>query len=151
MSIPQEKSKNNGWLWLAVGFFVLLGGVYMISGGFTSLPKLPTFVDSPQNNLVEEQATLEPTVSSVIVNHYRFTANQDGQTPFSLLLAGAQVEYQQYDFGVFVKGINGQMANDNYFWAVYVDGEYATQASDKISLQSGSVVEWRWEEVKATE
>lgn len=151
MSISKLITKKKYCLWLAAGIILLGVLVYHIGASFSFWPQLSSFFNSTQDITIDEQPTLEPTISSVIVNHYRFTASQDDQTPFSLLLAGAQVEYEQYDFGVFVTSINGQQADSNYYWAVYVDGEYATQASDQIPLVPGSIVEWRWEEVKATE
>jgi len=84
-------------------------------------------------------------------NLFVFKATQDGQTPFYLLDQEKDVEFDQYDFGVFVSSINGQKSNNEYYWAVYVNGEYSQEASDKLVLETGDTVEWRWEEVKAFE
>lgn len=83
------------------------------------------------------------------VESYKYTAVKDGQTPFSLLKDNEDVDYEQYDFGVFVTAINGQKADSNYFWALYVEDEFAQLASDKIELNKGDQVEWRWEEVSS--
>ncbi len=82
---------------------------------------------------------------------YHFTAYEDGQTPFSLLVDGYEIEYDQYDLGVFVTSIEDQQATNEYYWAVFVNGEYVQEASDKIVLSKGDRVEWRWEEVEAFE
>lgn len=78
---------------------------------------------------------------------YSYIADSSGQTPFSLLKKSEAVEYDEYDFGVFVKSINGQAGNDQYFWSLYVNDELASKAGDKIELEPGDKVEWRWEEV----
>jgi hypothetical protein len=83
-----------------------------------------------------------------IINSYEFTATNSSQTPFSLLNDSEEVEYDQYDFGVFVTSINGQENNNDYFWAIYINGELAQQASDQIELEVGDQVEWRWEEIQ---
>lgn len=81
----------------------------------------------------------------------RYKAEEDGQTPFILLNENAEVEYDQYDFGAFITSINGKASTNEFYWALYVNDEYAQEASDKIVLKAGDQVEWRWEEVKAFE
>ena len=88
------------------------------------------------------------TTTNGVVTAYVLTAKEDGATAFDLLRSNHQVEFDQYDFGVFVTAINGQQANQDYYWAVYVNGEYAQVASDQLELQAGDQVEWRWEEMQ---
>lgn len=87
--------------------------------------------------------------ASDTVEVYAFTADETGQTPFSLLLDAEEVEYEEYDFGVFVQSINNQTSDSDHFWALYVNGEFAQEAGDKIELEAGDEVEWRWDEVQS--
>jgi len=83
-----------------------------------------------------------------VIQSYEFVSEDVEQTPFSLLVDNAEVEYDQYDFGVFVKAINQQASNSDYYWALYVNEEYAQAAADQIELTVGDKVEWRWEPVQ---
>lgn len=80
---------------------------------------------------------------------YEYKADSQGQTPFQLLNENAEVEYDQYDFGVFVTSINDQQSNNEYYWALYVNEEFAQMSSDQIELEVGDLVEWRWEEIES--
>jgi hypothetical protein len=80
---------------------------------------------------------------------YVYEANITGETPFELLNRNDEVEFDQYDFGVFVTSINGQKSNDQFFWALYVNDEMAQVSSDQIELKTGDVIEWRWEEIES--
>ncbi len=75
------------------------------------------------------------------------TATKSGQTPFSLLMDNHEVEYDQYDSGVFVTAIDDVKANESYYWAVHVNDQYAQEAADQIKLQSGDQVKWVYEQV----
>jgi len=82
---------------------------------------------------------------------FSYTAEKDGETPFSLLNENEEIEYDQYEFGTFVTSINGKASTNQFYWALYINDEYAQEASDKIVLKTGDKVEWKWEEVKAFE
>jgi hypothetical protein len=88
------------------------------------------------------------TANNTITESYEFTAEEAGETPFSLLTENTEVKSDQYDFGVFVKAINQQASNSDYYWALYVNEEYAQKAADQIDLNVGDKVEWRWEQVQ---
>ena len=119
-----------------------------------SISSNPEFV-SQLNNLKNNFSIEQPFKSdenladeSDIVSAYFLEAGLEGQTPLDLLVEDNEVEYDQYDFGVFVTSINGQSATNEYYWAVYINGEYAQQSSDQISLEVGDLVEWRFEEIQ---
>lgn len=104
----------------------------------------PTF--ETNNGSLPESSTDD---SDNLVLSYK--AEKDGQTPFLLLNENAKVEYDQYEFGAFITSINGKASTSEFYWALYVNDEYAQEASDKIVLKVGDQVEWKWEEVKAFE
>ncbi|HOZ03104.1 MAG TPA: DUF4430 domain-containing protein [Candidatus Woesebacteria bacterium] len=80
---------------------------------------------------------------------YVLTAERDGQTALELLQASEQVELSIYEFGSLVKSIDNLAVNDAYYWAFYVNGEYAQQAADKTVLAVGDKVEFKYEKIEA--
>ncbi len=136
-----SKTSNNHKLFPFILMIGLVAFVYLI------------YVISQQFNFKDKIGQLQTTITTQteqnkIVKQYLFQADQAGQTPFSLLRDNTDAQYTQYDFGVFVTSINGQLANENYYWAVYVNNKYAEEAADKIQLAIGDQVEWRFEEIK---
>jgi len=41
------------------------------------------------------------------------------------------------EFGLFVTEVNGMKLEGNTYWALYIDGEYATLGVDSINIESG--------------
>ncbi len=75
----------------------------------------------------------------------------EGQTAFGVLQDYATQEdinlvAEHYDFGVFVKAIDGLEGNEERAWIYFVNGESGSIAADQYLLQSGDVVEWRYVE-----
>lgn len=151
---PENKSKKLLPLFIVIGlvaiaflFLSLSKESHLFSRLLISKDVLfsrPTF---ETNNGSAKESSTNGTESSI----FHFEATQDGQTPFSLLNEKAEIKYDQYDFGVFVTSINGKASTNEYYWALYVNGEYAQEASDKIILNAGDQVEWKFEELKAFE
>ncbi len=151
---PENKSKKLLPLFIVIGlaaiaflFLSLSKESHLFSRLLISKDVLfsrPTFETS---NGSEKESSTNGEESSI----FHLEATQDGQTPFSLLNKKAEIKYDQYDFGVFVTGINGKASTNEYYWALYINGEYAQEASDKIILNIGDQVEWRFEELKVFE
>jgi hypothetical protein len=55
-----------------------------------------------------------------------------------------EIEVEEYDFGVFVKTINGLESSAEMAWIYFVNGESAQVAADQYSLNPGDVVEWKY-------
>jgi hypothetical protein len=73
----------------------------------------------------------------------------ESSTAFSLLKDIAERENinlvtQQYDFGEFVKSINGKESTTEMTWIYYVNGESGTVAADQIKINPGDTVEWKY-------
>jgi len=71
------------------------------------------------------------------------------KTVFDALVAIAQqedikIETQQYDFGVFVKNINGRENTAEKAWIYFVNGKAGQVAADKYELSPNDVVEWKY-------
>lgn len=52
---------------------------------------------------------------------------------------------KQYDFGIFIEGINGQLNNKEKAWIFFVNQEAGKIAADKQAVKPGDVVEWKYE------
>lgn len=124
---------KKSFLSLTAILLILIGGYLVVVnlGVFTNNSKLPEF-------------TLEGKKLS-----YVLTATKNNQTALALLQETQDVELAQYEFGSLVKSIAGLESNDAYYWAFYVNGEYAQQAADKTSLKAGDQVEFKYEKIEA--
>jgi hypothetical protein len=144
------KSKNfSPWI-LGIGLIALVYLFYVVNQQIDFRNKLETLRQATTTQFSQEEGdgNLQEELGQEAVTGYILIATEEGQTPFSLLLASEDVEYDQYDFGVFVTSINGQQSNSDYYWALYINEEYAQSASDQIELEKGDQVEWRWEEIQ---
>lgn len=148
---PQPPKSKNFFPWiLVIGLIALAYLFYVVNqqldlrNNFESLRQATVTQFSQEEDGEKTQEELDREV----VTSYILIATEDGQSPFSLLLASEDVEYDQYDFGVFVTSINNQQSDPNYYWALYINEEYAQSASDQIELERGDQVEWRWEEIQ---
>lgn len=110
---------------------------------------LPTMQAQPEMAPAQEAQVLEENTDAVVEenNNIVLSAEVEGQTAFELLQANHEVEAEQFDFGVFIKSIDGLAGSDDYYWALYVNEEYAQQGADQTVLTVGDTVEFRYEEV----
>lgn len=74
---------------------------------------------------------------------------KSGQTVFDLLLLltereNLKIDSQKYDFGVFVKEINGFKSDSEKAWIYFVNGASGDIAADKYGVKSGDKVEWKY-------
>lgn len=107
----------------------------------------PDFFNQSEDAVKTKQPSNQQETNSEQNKQIEMTATKSGQTPFSLLIDQHDVEYDQYEAGVFVTAINDLSANDNYYWAFYVNGQYAQKAADQVQLESGDQVKWVYEEI----
>jgi len=73
----------------------------------------------------------------------------DETTAYSLLQELVQsesldLETQQYDFGIFVKAINGYESSAEKAWIYYVNGESGQVTADQKKINSNDLVEWKY-------
>ena len=71
----------------------------------------------------------------------------DGQTAYDLLKTQYQVLIKEYDLGIFIEGINDLKNTDQYYWAFYLNDEYAQKGADQTILNKGDKIEFRYEEI----
>jgi hypothetical protein len=84
---------------------------------------------------------------------YSFDEGDKESTVFSGLLNygsrnNIEVKYNNdYDFGVFIESIGGiKNGDEGKYWQYYINDVLGDVAADKKNLNSGDVVEWRFEE-----
>ena len=95
-----------------------------------------------------ETVTPEPEVITEVaeqIQEYLFTSENDEQNAFDLLSSQVEVNYKEYDFGIFVDGLDGLMADKEHFWAFYVNGEFAIKGVKQTTLQKGDVMEFKYQ------
>ncbi|MBP3952470.1 DUF4430 domain-containing protein [Bacillus suaedae] len=83
---------------------------------------------------VSEQAVVDTT--EVIITLSELTL-EEGATAFDALVASVgteNVQYEETDWGKYIKTINGKTAEDPYFWAFYVNDTSAEVGADSYVL-----------------
>lgn len=73
---------------------------------------------------------------------------QDSADAWQMLQNQAQVDFEQYDFGVFIKGINGLAADNKNYWAIYINDEFAQTGIDQLEVKKGDVVKLVYEKLE---
>lgn len=113
-----------------------------------------TKIETAEPAVVEEIVTpsAEPVVneedatpSAELARVLSFVASADEQNAWELLQSQAEVQFKSYDFGIFIEGINGLMADGEHFWAIYVNGESAMTGISDIILQQNDMMELKYE------
>jgi hypothetical protein len=77
------------------------------------------------------------------------TSYINGQTAYGVLQTlveqeGFSIETEQYDFGVFVKEMNGRASSGEKAWIYFVNGESGNVSADNYLLEPGDAVEWKY-------
>ena len=54
------------------------------------------------------------------------------------------VEVKEYDFGIMVDSISGYENSSEMAWIYFVNGESEQVSADKMMVQPGDVVEWKY-------
>lgn len=111
---------------------------------------------NPKNN------TNEPTPTQIISKNIKLkiyyedgsttnyeTQIDDDESAFDILQAAANnqeipLDYQQYDFGVFVKSINGVANTNEKSWIYFVNESSPEVGADNYSVKDGDVIEWKY-------
>ena len=74
-------------------------------------------------------------------NETVFTVNTDKKIVGEALLDLGLIEGEDGDFGLYVKKVNGILADydvDQTYWAFYVNGEYAMSGVDTTTIENGA-------------
>lgn len=131
--------------------FILASAGVIISAFLLLTPKsqpikTPEISPTPEVNLQNAKLTIDYGENNA--SNYELDAPQD-LTAFSLLKTISEKENialvtEQYDFGIFVKSIDGKESSAEMAWIYFVNGESGTVAADLYKLKPGDVVEWQY-------
>jgi hypothetical protein len=126
-------------------FWVLSAMLVLLT--FTSgctLQKSPT-TTSPEKKTTPEQLFLQLVVSDGTQEFFNQGWQvKKGKNAFDAMKEKVKVDYKQFSFGVFVEKINGVAPpSQDFYWALFVNGEYSEKGISDISLNEDTVIEWR--------
>lgn len=142
---------NNGFTMKTNKTMLMAIGAIVLVIVFFYLPKASpvTAPEPPENEIqMEQKATVSVDFSdeSVISNEFEIS---NETTAYSLLQKIAEsmdleLETTQYDFGVFVKAINGRESTAEMSWIYFVNGNSGDVAADQKQINAGDTVEWKY-------
>lgn len=136
-------------------FLLAATGVILIS--VVALTKTPPFnkTENPIPLSTPTQSTANYQVKVIVsapnenlLLEYEAKNEMDYQA-FSVLKEALEqnnipLKVENYDFGVFVKSINGLESSNEKSWIYFVNGESGQVAADKMKLKTGDLVEWKY-------
>ena len=72
---------------------------------------------------------------------FTFTVNTDAETVGDAMLENGLITGEEGQYGLYIKTVNGITADydiDGYYWAFYINGEYATTGIDGAIIEEGA-------------
>jgi hypothetical protein len=135
--------------------------VFLVLAGFLIFRQKKiqeTLVDSQHQESVEQNGTavdsnslefavVDPTIQTARES-YTFIATVSGQSALELAKSEAQLSLKEYDFGVMIEGVDNLMADNEHYWALYQNDNYATTGIADIKLQANDKLELKYEEIQ---
>ncbi|MBU1033707.1 DUF4430 domain-containing protein [Patescibacteria group bacterium] len=100
------------------------------------------------NSAIAPSAQLEFKVAEEIKESYQLTASNSAQNALELAQNELKLDLKEYDFGTMIEGVNGLMADNKHYWAIYQNGEYAKTGIAEIELNKGDKIELKYEEIQ---
>lgn len=107
--------------------------------------------DVKENSAVsvgEGQTSFEFVVVDKDGNQKLFNVNTDKKTVGEALVDANLVEGEQGEYGLYVKTVDGTTLDyekDGYYWAFYINGEYATASVDLTEIKDGESYQFKAE------
>ncbi len=105
--------------------------------------------DSADDNVLGEGKTkFNFTVVDKAGDETTFEIHTDKKTVGDALLEHKLIEGEEGDYGLYVKKVNGILADydkDQTYWAFYIDGEYAMTGVDKTDIEEGKTYTFKVE------
>jgi hypothetical protein len=139
----------------------LIGGlvvIFLIMGSFFPDLNFPTLSDllngevAQEADLTEKESNDDASAAAQLIADQAqvitLSASEDNTSAWDLLIANHQIIFQEYDFGVFIEGIDGLKADQENFWAIYVNGEKSQTGISDIVLNANDVLEFKYEAIE---
>lgn len=139
---------------------LLVIGIIIVLGGAWWWQQNPVILQHGNSAQIEEQideqnleTTIEVEQAVTVEDNAQATtivvvADQEGKTVFELLNEQYDIEYTEYDFGVFIESIEGVAGDQGHFWSLYVNDELSPTGADQTTVSPDDMVEFRYEEIK---
>jgi hypothetical protein len=134
---------------VSLTFFLLIVGVL-----FLRQPKIRESLFNDKTRVTETVPSVAPSAQlefqvgeSNLQKDYQFIATNSGQNALELVESQVKLDLKEYDFGTMIEGVNGLMADNKNYWAVYQNGEYAQTGIAQIELQKNDKIELKYEEI----
>jgi len=134
---------------ISLAFFLLIVGVL-----FLRQPKIRESLFNDKTRVTETAPSITPSAQlefevgeSNLQKDYQFIATSSGQNALELVESQVKLDLKKYDFGVMIEGVNGLMADNKNYWAVYQNGEYAKTGIAQIELEKDDKIELKYEEI----
>ena len=128
---------------------LLIAALTFMSGCNENENDLP---NNPNTNEVIELGEGQTTFSFIVVdkdgNETEYNIHTDKTKVGEALLEHDLIEGEESEYGLFVKSVNGIVADydiDQTYWAFYVDGEYAMSGVEKTDIVEGSTYSFKVE------
>ncbi|MCK4442980.1 MAG: DUF4430 domain-containing protein [Thermoplasmata archaeon] len=140
MKLREIRERNKAILFGIVMIAGMLGLAFL--GSFiTGVPIKRSQIDDIQIVLVGDDWTIECTMDSTVNNTVYLLLKECGDVK-DFEVKGTT--WEPYD-AVFVDTINDLGNSKGKYWQYYVNGEYGEVSSDRKRIDSGDLVEWKWE------
>ena len=134
---------------ISFSFFLLIVGVLLLRQ-----PKIRELLFNDAAPVAEINPSIAPSAQlefqvgeSNFQKDYQFVATASGQNALELVDSQVELSLKEYDFGTMIEGVNGLMADNKNYWAVYQNGEYAKTGIAQIELQKDDKIELKYEEI----
>lgn len=88
-----------------------------------------------------------PGAEQLVRAEVSFTVTEPG-TALEQTQQHAQVETEQTSYGAMVTSLNDQTSNAEYYWALYLNGQYAQAGAADLQVQPGDTVTWKLEKIE---
>lgn len=126
---------------------ILLSAVTLAACSTTS-PAALTSTPTPLPAVVGAE---EQVITGKKQANYEFTASESGVIALDLLDAETEIVTEDFgNAGKYVTSINGLAGNKDYYWAFYVNNEYAEQGAGQTQLRKGDTIKFVYEAVTPT-
>jgi|GEM_PF-1647881 len=135
---------------MSVKKFLILPVVAVLSIVLAGCKPVETTQLSGADNL-SPTAVASDSATGKLKANYEFVATESGLVALELLEDSAAIETKDFGTaGKFVTSINGLSGNNEYYWAFYLNSEYAEQGISQTTLNKGDVINFVYEAVSIT-
>lgn len=141
-----KNKRNTKLLTLILNTLLLLSVSIFMASCSTSPQKSPDASASSES--ATELKSFVFTVVDAEGNETMFDIETDKEIVGDALLAQGLIEGEEGQYGLYVKTVNGILADYNItgtYWAFYINGEYATSGVDTTPIKEGETYTFKVE------